>query len=314
MKPVISIIIPTYNRAHSIVNTLESILEQTISNWECIIVDDGSSDNTQEKISKYTADPRFSYYQRPETITKGPNSCRNFGFEMSAGLWINWMDSDDIYKKNTLECFVNNIDQNIDAIVGNLVKVDSLTNEIIGYNRTFSDNILENYYTGFLSFYVCGPLWNRNFLNRQKQLFDEEIRFLDDWDFNLRMLYQKPNIKYINDILIQYNIDLRSLSNQIYLLNETEINSEITAREKQLKIVRKNQLVDYKTCLNFTRERYKIVFRDSLIKKSSGRIKRKLLLRLIQKDIELKNFSLICKTLLGYISFSVFNKGYFLIK
>ncbi|MDP5200686.1 glycosyltransferase [Flavobacterium sp. DG2-3] len=311
---LISIIIPTYNRAHLIGKTLDSILMQTYENWECIIVDDGSSDNTKEIVSKYEKDSRFKYFERPKNSIKGPNSCRNFGFQMSKGSWINWLDSDDFYKKNALEVFFNSKDQNTDVVVANLVKVDVLSNQIIGYNRTNTSNLFQNYYTGFTSFYVCGPLWKREFLEEAKELFDENIRFLDDWDFNLRMLYRKPEIKFVDQILIQYNIDLDSLSNQIYKLNVTEIQSEIVAREKQLKIIKENQLIDYTTCLLFTRERYKIIFRDLLIKNGHGEMKRKLFFKLLQKDFELKNFVLPVKTAFGYLSFSLFNKGYFFFK
>ena len=62
-SPLISIIIPTYNRAHIIGETLDSIIAQTYTNWECIVVDDGSSDNTAEVMAKYIVkDSRFRYY------------------------------------------------------------------------------------------------------------------------------------------------------------------------------------------------------------------------------------------------------------
>jgi glycosyltransferase involved in cell wall biosynthesis len=97
MNPLISIIIPTYNRAQVISKTLESIIAQTFTDWECIIVDDGSTDNTEEVIDNYIKkDSRFRYFKRPQDRIKGPNSCRNFGFELSKGSWINWFDSDDL--------------------------------------------------------------------------------------------------------------------------------------------------------------------------------------------------------------------------
>ena len=66
-NPLVSIIIPTYNRAHLIKETLDSVLTQTYTNWECIIVDDGNSDNTEEVINSYIAkDQRFKYCHRPQ--------------------------------------------------------------------------------------------------------------------------------------------------------------------------------------------------------------------------------------------------------
>src|SRR5690606_34265329 len=95
--PLISIVIPTYNRAQFIAETLTSVKNQTYQNWECVVVDDGSTDNTIEIIQQFTAsDDRFKLYSRPTNRPKGANACRNYGFEVSSGLYINWFDSDDI--------------------------------------------------------------------------------------------------------------------------------------------------------------------------------------------------------------------------
>ena len=96
-KPLVSIIIPTYNRAHLISETLDSVLAQTYQNWECIIVDDGSSDHTDEVVGAYVEkDTRFKYYHRPEEHLPGGNGARNYGFKMSRGEYIQWFDSDDL--------------------------------------------------------------------------------------------------------------------------------------------------------------------------------------------------------------------------
>lgn len=96
-KALVSIIIPTYNRAHLIGETLDSVLRQTYSDWECIVVDDGSTDETSEIVQCYLdKDSRFKYYLRPRIRPKGANACRNYGFELSKGEYIQWLDSDDL--------------------------------------------------------------------------------------------------------------------------------------------------------------------------------------------------------------------------
>ncbi|TBV25501.1 hypothetical protein DMZ43_11180 [Meridianimaribacter sp. CL38] len=103
-SPLVSIIIPTYNRAHLIGETLDSVLAQTYSHWECIVVDDGSTDGTAALLDTYCAkDPRIQYYQRPEDRPKGANACRNYGFEVSTGDYVNWLDSDDVFAPNKIE-------------------------------------------------------------------------------------------------------------------------------------------------------------------------------------------------------------------
>jgi glycosyltransferase involved in cell wall biosynthesis len=104
MSELISIIIPVYNRENLVRETLESILSQTYQNWECIVVDDGSTDATVNVVSAFAeTDSRISCYKRPENRLKGANACRNYGFEKSKGDFVVWFDSDDIMIDNYLE-------------------------------------------------------------------------------------------------------------------------------------------------------------------------------------------------------------------
>ncbi|MHB1105158.1 MAG: glycosyltransferase family 2 protein [Lutibacter sp.] len=103
MNPLISIIIPTYNRAHLLRETLDSVLAQTYANWECIIIDDGSTDNTFEVVSNYIKkDSRFKYLVRPIERIKGASTCRNIGLENAKGEFIQFLDSDDLLSGNKL--------------------------------------------------------------------------------------------------------------------------------------------------------------------------------------------------------------------
>lgn len=104
INPLVSIIIPTYNRKDLIQQTLDSVLGQTYKNWECLIVDDGSNDSTEVAIRNYIEkDTRFKFYERPGTRKKGASSCRNFGLEKSKGELIQFLDSDDLLSGNKLE-------------------------------------------------------------------------------------------------------------------------------------------------------------------------------------------------------------------
>lgn len=111
-KPLVSIIIPSFNRENLIGKTIDSILEQTYTNWECIIVDDGSTDATKSLVQTYCKkDPRIQYFDRPNTKPKGANSCRNFGFEKSSGRYLQWLDSDDLMSHNKLELQVHDLEK-----------------------------------------------------------------------------------------------------------------------------------------------------------------------------------------------------------
>ncbi|MDT0676799.1 glycosyltransferase family 2 protein [Autumnicola musiva] len=108
----VSIIIPTYNRSHLLMETLESVQAQSLQDWECLIVDDGGNDDTEEEVSKLNKkDNRFKYYKRPLEYPKGASNCRNFGFSLSSGNYIQWLDDDDILSKRKLEFQVNALEQ-----------------------------------------------------------------------------------------------------------------------------------------------------------------------------------------------------------
>lgn len=94
--PIISIIVPTYNRAHLIDKTILSLLAQTDNRYEVIIVDDGSTDDTEMVVEKYLSD-KLSYYKK-ENAERA--AARNFGTQKARGKYINWFDSDDIALEN----------------------------------------------------------------------------------------------------------------------------------------------------------------------------------------------------------------------
>lgn len=312
-QQLISIIIPTYNRAHLITQTLDSILGQTYTNWECIIVDDGSTDNTEEIVKTYCAkDTRFQFFKRPIHLQKGPNACRNYGFELSQGDYIKWFDSDDLLREDALKKIIEIPLSNFELQVCNIDFIDIIGKKIFKQHKFESNSIIEDYVLGKITFYTFTPTWNRNFLKKQNELFDEKITNLDDWDFNLRMLYQNPKIVFVNEPLIQYRIHNASLSHEINKLNYNEILSELNAREKHVKLLSKSKIIDSNILKNYIKERCNYFFRESMVKKDANRFKYFTLL--LKQQIKTCDYLGIVKTIFAFIIFKVFNKGYQLLK
>lgn len=312
-KPLVSIIIPTFNRAHLIGETLNSVLAQTYPYWECIIIDDGSTDNSKKIIGEYVKkDFRFHYYNRPKEKIKGLTSCRNYGFSLSKGDYISWFDSDDLYFSNALETYINLFLKSTDVVVARLEKVDLETGNKIGESKIISNNIIEDYFIGKISFYVYGPFWRRKFLENQIDLFDEKISNLEDWDFNLRMLYENPEIVFYDKPLTKYRIHNQSLIKEIGKLNFNEINSEMYAREKHLTLINNNKKANVLVLKIFIVQRYKYFFREAMVKNDKYRLF--YLKNLLKKELEILDFKGVIKTLFGFVIFSIFNKGYKLLK
>jgi glycosyltransferase involved in cell wall biosynthesis len=95
--PAVSVVIATYNRAHLIAETLESILGQRFQDFEIIVVDDGSTDNTREVVSRYAGRVRYIHQNN-----RGPSAARNSGVRQARGSWISFQDSDDLSAPNHL--------------------------------------------------------------------------------------------------------------------------------------------------------------------------------------------------------------------
>lgn len=200
---LVSIIIPIYNRASIFEATLNSIMKQTYTNWECIIVDDSSTDNTESVILKHIEkDSRINFFKRPEQLLKGANSCRNYGFTLAKGEYINWFDSDDIMKPNFLEDKVNAFTPECDAVVhrNNYAnyKLTQFRDSKFNYNN--GKSLFYNYAMEHIELQTCCFMWKRSYL-QNKILFSEEIMRYQDNEFHIRMLALKPNLKILDTVL-----------------------------------------------------------------------------------------------------------------
>jgi len=120
----VSIVIPTYNRAATIINTLQSIANLNYKYWECLIVDDFSTDNTQEVVNKFIKDDfRFKFITNQRK--KGAQGARNTGILNAQGCWVAFLDSDDLFPQNSIydriKCVNNNDFHNAKIIYGDIV-------------------------------------------------------------------------------------------------------------------------------------------------------------------------------------------------
>ncbi len=139
-RGLVSVIIPTYNRAHLIVETLNSLLAQTYTRFEAIIVDDGSKDNTRETVARYT-DPRIRYFQKQNG---GLSSARNFGLDQARGEFIAFLDSDDLWYSWKLAAQMEIFDRHDDV---GMIWTDMSTFETLG--RVIDERHLRTYYAAY---------------------------------------------------------------------------------------------------------------------------------------------------------------------
>lgn len=101
-RPCVSIIVPAFNLENYIDKTLESIVQQTFLDWEALVIDDDSSDNTSKIIKRWTLrDERIRFLRNQKS--KGPSGARNTGIDNARGQWVAFLDGDDMFERNALE-------------------------------------------------------------------------------------------------------------------------------------------------------------------------------------------------------------------
>lgn len=214
-QALVSIIIPTYNRAHLIGETLDSVLAQTYTNWECIIVDDGSSDNTDEVVGAYVKkDNRFKYYHRPDEHLPGGNGARNFGFKMSRGEYVNWFDSDDMMHPKKLEIQIDlliNTDKNF-CVCQTMIFENDIKNELgLRKKNIHSDDPFNDFVQSKIKWLTQAPILKTDFIKKNNLIFNEDLKRSQEFEFFARVLFLEKDYCYTNQVLVY----LRSHDNRI---------------------------------------------------------------------------------------------------
>lgn len=135
--PLVSVLMPTYNREDFVGEAIESVLAQTYPNLELIVVDDGSTDNTKTVVREYLSDPRVKYLYKENG---GQSSARNLGFKHSKGEYISFLDSDNKWKPEKVEVCIAAFSENPDVGV---IYCDNITIDDKG--REIDRNSMKRY-------------------------------------------------------------------------------------------------------------------------------------------------------------------------
>lgn len=201
---MVSIIVPCYNAGKLLSETLENILQQTYSAWECLIIDDGSTDNSKEMVDLYMKrDNRFSYFFQQNS---GPSVARNYGIEKSKGEYIQFLDSDDKLERDKLRRQIEILEENRECalVYGNSSyfytekQTENNSNSNPGWQRKISgqgEKMLEPLLHGNIMV-IHSPLIRKEVFNKVG-FFDPQIWFNEDWDIWLRCAIN--NLVFIYD-------------------------------------------------------------------------------------------------------------------
>jgi len=208
MKPLVTIIMATYNRAHFIVETLHSIQQQTFGEWECLIIDDGGTDNTHEVIAPILEkDTRFQFLKRPNTYLKGLPGSRNYGLDLAQGNFIIFFDDDDIIHPNNLKISLTVI-QNEKVAFCHYQK-QAFETEIPNFEfsepkikQALNQSHLYDIITHEIGLASCTVLWDKKCFETIR--FKEELLYAEEWECYTRIISEGfeglsiENVLYFN--------------------------------------------------------------------------------------------------------------------
>ncbi|WP_100615120.1 glycosyltransferase family 2 protein [Confluentibacter citreus] len=202
MQALISIIIPTYNRAHLIKETLDSILEQTYKNWECIVVDDGSTDTSDAVLDAYVKqDSRFRKFKRPNNKPKGANACRNIGLEQAQGDFVVFFDSDDLMTPNHLEIKHAGIKTNHCDFVITRTKYFNADNSIIDKYYAFDKHKItpHNYIVQKINWLTYDILVKTSLAKEIR--FNENLQSGQEYNYFSKLTLLSTNAIFIDEVV-----------------------------------------------------------------------------------------------------------------
>lgn len=224
MIPFFSIVIPAYNSSTQLPFTIASVLNQSFSDFELLLMDDGSTDNTRQVVDSFN-DDRIKYSWAENS--GGPATPRNRGIDLAKGRWICFLDSDDLWYKDKLaEVYkVVSVDPSIDVVCNDEAKVCNGNN--VRQELKYGPFVHDFYRSMLIWGNQCSTSATsvkRSFLKKHNLYFNTSTNFVivEDYDMWLRIAKKEAKFSFIKKILGEYRI----ADNNISLNKEKALHNE----------------------------------------------------------------------------------------
>lgn len=200
-RPIVSVIMPTYNSEKFVGRAVKSVLQQTYQELELIIVDDGSSDNTVSLLMSFAEnDSRIAVY--PLVRNSGPSVARNTGMARATGRWICFLDADDAFEPVRLEVLLAHANRlSLTMIADNLRLYDSQLEQVGKVAFGLSNDVVPLTAASLLQMDKIGhptplgwmkPMLDRRFVIENDLRFDSNVRYGEDFIFFFEVLMRRP--------------------------------------------------------------------------------------------------------------------------
>lgn len=244
----------TYNRAHFIVEALQTIKNQSFTDWECLIIDDGGTDNTIDTITVILDyDDRFQFLKRPDKYKKGLPGCRNYGLDLAKGDCVIFFDDDDIVHPDNLKiCFEVIAKNDVDFCKYEKASFEVAIPEMhtceTAITSSLGNDNMELVITQKISMTSCTVLWKKRCFDTIR--FDETILYAEEWECYSRIITENFKGFTINNVLYYNRKHPNSMTGEFY-------QKDAVRRESYTKaILSVLQNLKEKSLLTYTLKRY----------------------------------------------------------
>lgn len=214
---MVSAIITTHNRCDLLIRAIESVLSQTYTELECIVVDDASVDETHEVCKRYPV----VYIQIPKEESRGGNYARNLGIKVSKGEYCAFLDDDDYWCSDKIEKQISLINQKDCELVYCGRRIEKVGKSGISYKDRLPNPINMGDMKKRILSTIC-TITTCILVKRQALLdvglFDENLRFWQEYELTIRLAQRKP-FYFVNEPLVVYRVDVNDrhrLTNKYY--------------------------------------------------------------------------------------------------
>ena len=260
---LVSIIMPAFNASKTIFDSINSVQSQTYQNWEMIIIDDGSTDNTKDIITPFLSDYRIKYLRQ---LNSGPSIARNNGINKAQGKYLAFLDSDDLWKPNKLDIQIKYLDNNPNF---GLIHTNYSTfeNDIKNCKRFKQSSWFSKWpgYERLLIFDSIGTLTVLTETELIKSLggFRKDLFGTEDWDLWIRVS-KETKISKLNEDTAYYRINPDGLS-QSFDKHLIELDKVYNQHVFQSKIQNKikyaaNSVYSFRKAKNFFKKKNYLFF------------------------------------------------------
>lgn len=260
-SPIVSIMLPTFNRANYLERSIKSILNQTFTNFELIIIDDGSTDNTDEILSRFD-DDRIKIIKEPH---EGASAARNSGIEIALGGYIAFQDSDDEWMPNKLEEQLNifrNIDTTVSVVYSDMLRIINDAEEYWSSPDIEPGGLINSTTLDYQAYGIgIGSAMIKKECFDKYGFFDESLLRYIDLDLFIRLSryykfyhIKKPLVKYYATEGISSDLNALCISRLLMLtkyFNEIKMNDDFMLNQYAIIIQalkeQRNQIAPYKS-------------------------------------------------------------------